>query len=113
MHVPDIRYVQRVEVDNRRNGSLTLYTSERKTSSSGARREKYLPLVAPAEGVTTDDWVGSFATVYELCGLNLWKEPLGPLMPAPRGQGLFFARPLSTSEAAVWLKLLLQGTPNS
>ena len=39
--------------------------------------------------------------------------PLGPLLPAPKAGGGFGARPLSTSEASVWLRLLLKGTSNA
>ena len=37
----------------------------------------------------------------------------GPLLPAPKATGQFCARPLSTSEAAAWLRALLEGTTGS
>ena len=93
-----------------RNGFLTLYTAEHKTSAIGARREQYLPLVVPWMGVTHDEWVKTSMDVYRMAGLDLFRVPLGPLLPAPRLGGSFGARPLTTQEAAEWLRLLLRGT---
>ena len=71
-----------------------------------------MPLIFPWHGVVRDDWMNSFLELYEQCGLDINKVPLDPLLPAPKPGG-FYARPLSTSEASVWLKLLLRGTANS
>ena len=53
-----------------------------------------------------------FAT---LC--NSWfghqQAALGPLLPAPKLDGTFCARPLAASEAAEWLRALLQGTKDA
>lgn len=109
----DLRFVHHIEYEDRRGGFLTLYTREHKTSSVGARREQYLPLVAPTEGVTAGNWAAIFLDVYEQSGLDIHKVPLGPLLPAPRDGGTFFARPLTTSEAATWLRLLLSDIPDA
>eukprot|EP00435_Cladocopium_sp_Y103_P063925 s1543_g25.t1 len=61
-------------------------------------------------GVVTDDWMQCFLGVYQAAGLSFDKVPLGPLLPAPRLDGTFCARPLTTAEAAEWLRGLLQGT---
>ena len=106
----DLRFVSHVEIEKGRNGSLTIYTTEHKTSSVGLRREQYLPIVLPWEGVSQDSWVEIFLDVYKQCGLDIEKRPLGPLLPAPKQGSGFCARPLSTSEAAVWLRALLENT---
>ena len=108
-----MRYIHHVSIEEGRNGFLTLYTTEHKTSAVGARREQYLPLVIPWMGVTHHEWVRTFLEVYKLAGLDIHRVPLGPLLPAPKAGGTFGARPLSTPEAASWLRLLLQGTPAS
>ena len=72
----DIRYVDHVEVDKGRHGSLTLYTTEHKTSNVGARREQYLPLAIPWEGITSDPWLETFLQLYESVGLQIDKKPL-------------------------------------
>ena len=42
-------------------------------------------------------------------GTDWEKVPFGPLLPAPKQEGGWCLRPLSTSEAAAWLKRLLAG----
>jgi hypothetical protein len=108
----DLRFIHHVTIEEGRNGFLTLFTTEHKTSSVGAKREQYLPLVIPWMGVTHHEWVAIFLEVYKQAGLDINRVPLGPLMPAPRLGGGFSARPLSTPEAATWLRLLLHGTPS-
>ena len=109
----DLRYIHHVVIEEGRSGFLTLYTTEHKTSAIGARREQYLPLVVPWMGVTQHEWVRTFLAIYSEVGLDIHKVPLGPLLPAPRLGGGFGARPLSTTEAADWLRLLLAGTPGA
>ena len=108
----DVRYIDHVEIHEGRHGTLTLFTLEHKTASVGLRREQYMPLVVPWEGIVNENWIQTFLEVYEKCGLNILKRPLGPLLPAPKATGHFCARPLSTSEAASWLRGLLEGTSN-
>ena len=60
-----------------------------------------------------EEWVKTFLEVYQKCGRDITKRPLGPLLPAPKMTGQFCARPLTTSEAAAWLRGLLEGTTNS
>eukprot|EP00435_Cladocopium_sp_Y103_P012682 s3129_g3.t1 len=107
----DMRYVDHVEV--MQGDSVTFYTTEHKTASVGLRREQYMPIVVPWHGICSDDWLAEWLNIYQLVGLNLEKRPMGPLLPAPRIDGTFCARPLTTAEAACWLRSLLQGTSNS
>ena len=109
----DLRAIHHVEIECKRNGCMVLFTREHKTCSVGERREQCLPLIVPWHGVTQDDWLGCFLTLYEQCGLDIHKVPLGPLLPAPKLETGFYARPLSTEEAARWLRMLLQGTSNA
>ena len=91
---------------------MTIYTREHKTSSVGLRREQYLPIAVPWEGISNASWIEQFLDIYSMVGLDIAKRPLGPLLPAPRASGEFCKRPLSTGEAAAWLRALLHGTPN-
>ena len=107
----DVRYVDHVEIEEGRFGALTLlFIVEHKTASVGLRREQFLPLIVPWEGIVNEDWIKIFLEVYQRCGLDLTKQPLGPLLPAPKATGQFCVRPPSTSEAASWLRALLEGT---
>eukprot|EP00435_Cladocopium_sp_Y103_P060549 s295_g22.t1 len=104
----DVRFVEKVYIEI--GEYVTLYRAEHKTASVAIRRQQYLPLVVPWNGVVTDDWMRAFLQIYAAAGLDINREPLGPLLPAPRLDGSFCARPLTTSEAAAWLRGLLQGT---
>ena len=106
----DMRFIERVDVEE--GESVTFYTAEHKTASVGLRRQQFLPIVVPWQGVVTDDWMNRFLSLYSCVGLDITRRPLGPLLPAPRLDGTFCARPLSTAEAADWLRALLEGTPD-
>lgn len=84
----------------KRNATLDLYTSEHKTSTAGLRRELYMPLVIPTEGICEGDWVGTFLRLGSELGFDWERVPLGPLLPAPRLDG-------------GWLRRLLHGCSNS
>ena len=107
----DLRFIEKAEIEE--NECITFYTTEHKTAAVGLRRQQFLPLVVPWEGVVTEDWLQTFLKVYAQVGLDINRRPLGPLLPAPRLDGSFCARPLSTSEAADWLRALLHGTKQS
>ncbi len=92
---------------------FSLSSVRRLAASLGLRREQYLPLVVPMEGIVNEDWIKIFLEVYQKCGLDITRRPLGPLLPAPKMTGQFCARPLTTSEAAVWLRASLEGTSDA
>eukprot|EP00435_Cladocopium_sp_Y103_P068490 s873_g31.t1 len=94
----DMRFVDHVVIEP--GDCVTFYTTEHKTASVGLRRQQYLPTVVPWNGICSDDWVKEWIGIYEHVGLDLKKRPLGPLLPGPRIDGTFCARPLSTAEAA-------------
>ena len=110
----DLRFIHHIKYDGyRRNATFDLYTAEHKTSSVGLRRQQFLPLVVPAEGIGGGDWLGTWIKLMRDSGSDWDRVPFGPLLPAPKGDGEWFARPLSTSEAAVWLRKLLEGLPRA
>jgi len=83
------RYIDHIVSEPGGHGSLTLYTTEHKTASVGARREQYLPIAVPWEGVTSDPWLETFLELYERLGLKVDRKPHGPLLPAPKANGTF------------------------
>jgi len=109
----DLRYIHHIKYDGfQRNSTMDLYTAEHKTSSAGLRREQFLPLVIPSEGIVAGDWIGTYIGLCHAEGFDWQRVPYGPLLPAPRAEGGWCARPLSTSEAAEWLRRLLKGCNN-
>ena len=86
----DVRYIDHVDLSG--DDCITLYTTEHKTASVGLRRQQFLPLAIPWEGVTTEPWLQLFVEVYKRCGLDIGKQPLGPLLPVPKVDGSFSER---------------------
>ncbi len=105
----DLRCIDHM-VMNTKNGEGTLeaFTREHTMSALGLRREQYLPLIAPAQGICHGDWTEEFRMAYEQAGLNLFAKPLGPLMKAPDGCGGWRQRGLTTEEAAIWLRSFVE-----
>ena len=105
----DLRCVDHIELNTKcGEGTLEAFTREHKMSALGLRREQFLPLIAPAQGVCRGDWTNEFRIAYEQAGLNLFEKPLGPLMRAPDGRGGWYRRALTTEEAANWLRSFVQ-----
>jgi len=106
----DMRYIHHIRYNGyKRNATMDLYTAEHKTSLAGLRREQFLPLVIPSEGIVHGDWLGIFIQLCYEQGTDWEKVPCGPLLPAPKIDGGWCIRPLSTGEAAAWLRKLLEG----
>lgn len=103
----DLRYIDHVEIEA--GEFVTLFTTEHKTASVGLRRDQYLPIVVPWSGICNDDWVTTWLETYQKAGLDIRKRPLGPLLPAAPIDGTFYARPLTTAEAACWLRASWKG----
>jgi hypothetical protein len=75
-----------------------------KTGGHGRRLRVPLPVVAPAAGITERSWLREWLSVGEALGLTSEHG----LMPTPNGSGNGFTKkPLSTSEASVWMQELL------
>lgn len=110
----DFRFVHHFKYDGyKRNATFDIYTSEHKTSSTGLRREQFMPFIVPTEGVCEGDWLGILLQLLKDQGFDLEKVPYGPMLPAPKSETDWCARPLSTNEAACWLRKLLEGCPNA
>ena len=84
---------------------LEIHTSVHKTARALHLRHMFLPVVAPAQGVTKDCCGEQWVRVRRL--LNI--DDLGqyPLMPAPDSSLKPTRRPVSTGEAKQWIAYLL------
>lgn len=69
----DLRYIERAYIAE--GESLTWFTAEHKTAAVGLRRQQYLPIVVPWQGIASDDWMPSFLQLYATAGLNINKQP--------------------------------------
>lgn len=94
--------------DSGETQSLELKTAVHKTARAFHLRHMFLPISAPAHGVTTDNWAFQWCRVRDLLRIS----DLGrfPLMPAPDRNLEPTKRPVSTQEAKLWLRHLLGDT---
>ena len=104
----DIQHGQRLIRDHDQFGQLAfleVHSFEFKTRNSAAFRGTFLPSIAPAVGVTRDNWGEVWL---ELRDEMMLKDSLDvPLMPAPKEDGQPSLRPVDTAEMGRWLKMLL------
>ena len=97
--------------DYDRNGVLAYLEArvgQRKTMNAQQHRHLHLPMVAPSVGVDERNWSVKWLELRQLLGLSFEDDPR--IMPAPQPDGTAGKRPLETTEAAAWLRLLLQGS---
>lgn len=104
----DSQHSQRLFEDRDLSGTLAFleaHTAVHKTARALQLRHVFLPLVSPATGVTSEVW----AEQWLACRKTLDIEDLSifPLMPAPSASGEATVRALSSSEAGLWLRMLL------
>ena len=84
---------------------LELSISDYKTKAANAWRGGLLSAVAPAVGVSFENWASVWLSVRDAVGAPL--SDGFPLMPAPDMSGDPTKRPISTREVSGWIKLLL------
>ena len=82
-------------------------TSTHKTMRASAFRHRFLPLTAPATGVTADVWAETWLSSRRQAGVAM--PPVHAVMPAPDLSGCPSMRPLPSTEASQWLRKLLTG----
>ena len=84
---------------------VELSITDYKTKGANAWRGGLLSAVAPAVGVTEDNWAAAWLGVREQIQAPLSKG--FALMPAPSCDGTASLRPLSTAEVGKWINMML------
>ena len=104
----DAQHSSRLTFD--RDGDTVCYvealTGLHKTARALQHRHQFLPLVAPAVGVTEQNWGVLWENVRKELAISF--EDGFPLMPAPLETGLPGKRALDSEEAGRWLRALLE-----
>ena len=88
---------------------VEILTGHHKTMRALQHRHQFLPLIAPAVGVTTQNWASPWETVRLEMGVDMDKGY--PLLPAPLDNGELGRRALDSQEAGKWLRALLELKP--
>ena len=89
---------------------IELTTVVHKTSITAVRKTTLLPIAVPTVGLTGSDWFASWKETAEDLHVDFSCVPFGPLMKAPRNGDSFLDRPLTSTEASLWLTGLLKGS---
>ena len=104
----DLRFVQEICLDvTGRHGFIEAMTEHHKTANREKRR--LLPIVAPAFGITDENWAEQFLT---LRNEVLGKFTLGPFLPAPLSEDTFSVRHIESDEFTSLLRYLLRDIPD-
>ena len=104
----DAQHAEELICDEDTNGVLQFIevrTSVHKTARAHHLRHMFLPVAAPAHGVTNDCWGSQWIDVRRQLGISDLKK--FPLLPAPDSSLEPTARPVSTLEAKKWMHYLL------
>ena len=84
---------------------VEVLTGHHKTMRALQHRHQFLPLIAPATGITQQNWADIWEKVRSELGID---AELGhALMPAPRDDGQPGRRALDSQEAGKWLRAIL------
>ena len=104
----DAQHAEEIIYDFSHDGSMAYIETSvavHKTARAMNLRHQFLPLVAPATGVTGANWGMQWKEIRDRFNLSLEYQPL---MPAPDDQFKPTIRPLGSDEAGRWLRYLLQ-----
>ena len=63
----------------------------------------YMPFVAPVVGLLESSWGMAWKNVLERLGFEIEHRPFGPLCRAPKPDGSFIKRSITTAEALAML----------
>lgn len=109
----DLMRAESVIEDYDRRGSLAYLEArvgKHKTMNAQQHRHLHLPMVAPSVGIEKQNWAVKWIELRAMVGLSF--EVDSRIMPAPLPDGTAGKRPLETTEAAAWLRLILHGDSN-
>ena len=103
----DLQHASGLTVDKHAGTIVYLEASisEFKTASSAAFRGHHMAAIAPAAGVTEEDWVSKWLEARGCVGIDVGTFPI---LPAPHNDCTPSVRPVGTSEAGAWLRMLLK-----
>ena len=108
----DIRKIYNFSPDiNESNGKISGYlecrTRSHKTARQVAKGGLSMPLVAPVWGVTSPPWGLAFSKVCKLALRDLEGLDHEPLLAAPKVNGEWSSRSVTTKEAGKWIRNIL------
>lgn len=104
----DVQHCQSLLWDADSSGTIRFVegsTAIHKTCRALNLKHSFLPLAAPATGVSSGNWADDWRSTRMALGIE--NLDVFPMLPAPDEEGNPTVRPVSTSEAGKWLNALL------
>jgi hypothetical protein len=106
-------WVERVEYDGEPFGFVEARTKFHKTATNLAKKQRFMPLVAPLLGVTTVDWSKHWLAAMQELGIKLDMEPFGAICRAPAHDGSLCNRACTTEEIGSFANRFLKTTDDT
>ena len=103
-------WIEKVDFNGELYGFVEARTRHHKTATTLAKKQRYMPLVAPVLGVTTVDWTKYWLEAMISLEVDLTAEPFGALCKAPSHEGKLCRRSCTTEEIGVFLNKVLKTT---
>ena len=109
----DLKYIdqiwlEKVEYNGEIYGFVEARTKHHKTATSLAKKQRYMPLVAPVLGVSGVDWTAFWLWACGQLGVDWEVEPFGALCRAASHDGSLCKRSCTTEEVSTFLNKVLQ-----
>ena len=107
-------WIERAEFNGEPFGFVEARTKFHKTATNLAKKQRYMPLVAPLLGVTETDWSRHWVRAMLELKVDINVEPFGAICRAPAHDGTLCARSCTSEEVGVFVnKFLRTGEGNS
>ena len=107
-------WIERAEFNGEPFGFVEARTKFHKTATNLAKKQRYMPLVAPLLGVTDTDWSRHWVEAMLELKVDINFEPFGAICRAPAHDGTLCARSCTSEEVSAFInKFLKTGEGNS
>ena len=109
----DLKFIDQIWIDKMEYkgelyGFVEACTKHHKTATTLAKKQLYMPLVAPVLGVTSVDWTKHCVQACDSLGIDFQDQPFGALCRAASHGGVLCKRPCTTEEIGTFLNRMLK-----
>lgn len=111
-HVDEV-WLDRHEMDGLPFGFVEAQTRHHKTATTLAKKQRFMPLVAPLLGVTTTDWCRAWFNAMDALGVDRGITPVGAICRAPLPDGTLSRASCTSTEIGGFVNKVLGLTGNN
>ncbi len=94
-------------------GFLEARTRHHKTSTTLAKKRRFMPLVCPVLGISGVRWIQHWLETFDVFGISIEQVPFGPICRAPGTDGELCERGCTSDEITAFLGVLLKTGPRA